>query len=64
MGEVFSTIKHTFGMNSFKAPNLEEELKRYKELRRDSQKYGLQVDNNFTAFDNQLLRYMYKNCVL
>ncbi len=49
-----------FGMNSFKRPNLEEELEIYKESEEIAKKYGLQVDNNFTAFDNQLLRYMYK----
>ncbi|MCR4322170.1 MAG: radical SAM protein [Candidatus Brocadiaceae bacterium] len=49
-----------FGMNSFKRPNLEEELEIYKESEEIAKKYGLQVDNNFTAFDNQLLRTMYK----
>jgi len=49
-----------FGMNSFKRPNLEEELEIYKESEEIAKKYGLQVDNNFTAFDNQLLRSMYK----
>ncbi|HLE87281.1 MAG TPA: radical SAM protein [Candidatus Brocadiaceae bacterium] len=49
-----------FGMNSFKRPNLEEELEIYKESEEIAKKYGLQVDNNFTAFDNQLLRSLYK----
>ena len=49
-----------FGMNSFKRPNLEEELEIYKESEEIAKKYGLQVDNNFTAFDNKLLRSMYK----
>ena len=49
-----------FGMNSFKRPNLEEELEIYKESEDVAKKYGLQVDNNFTAFDNKLLRSMYK----
>ena len=36
-----------FGMNSFKRPNLEEELEIYKESEEIAKKYGLQVDNNF-----------------
>ena len=49
-----------FGMNSFKRPNLEEELEIYKESEEIAKKNGLQVDNNFTAFDNQFLRSLYK----
>ena len=48
------------GMNGFKRPSLGEELEIYKESEEIAKKYGLQVDNNFTAFDNQLLRSMYK----
>lgn len=49
-----------FGMNSFKRPSLEEEMEIYKETEGLAKQYGLQVDNNFTAFDNQLLRSLYK----
>ncbi|MDO8140066.1 MAG: radical SAM protein [Candidatus Brocadiales bacterium] len=49
-----------FGMNSFKRPDLEEELEIYKESEEIAKKYRLQVDNNFTAFDNPLLRALYK----
>jgi len=46
--------------SGFKRPNLEEELEIYKEADEIAMKYGLQVDNNYTALDNRLLRLLYK----
>ena len=48
------------GKNEFKRPSLEEELEIYKESERIAERYGLQVDNNYTAFDNSLFRLLYK----
>ncbi len=49
-----------FGGNGFKRPCLEEELKIYEEAEKIARKCGLQVDSNYTAFDNRLLRALYK----
>ncbi len=49
-----------FGRNDFKRPSLEEEMEIYKEAEEIARKYGLQVDNNYAAFDNGLLRLLYK----
>lgn len=49
-----------FGKNDFKRPSLEEELEIYHEAEIIARKYELQVDNNYTAFDNGLLRLLYK----
>ena len=48
------------GMNGFKRPSLEEEMEIYKESEEIAKKYGLQVDNNYSALDNRLLRSFYK----
>ena len=48
------------GRDNFKRPSLEEELEIYKASERIAERYGLQVDNNYTAFDNRLLRSLYK----
>lgn len=48
------------GKNNFKRPGLAEELEIYKDSGEIAKKYNLQVDNNFTAFDNGLLRILYK----
>ncbi|MDE1889513.1 MAG: SPASM domain-containing protein [Planctomycetota bacterium] len=48
------------GRDNFKRPSLEEELEIYKESERIAERYGLQVDNNYTAFDNSLFRLLYK----
>src|SRR3989338_5461935 len=53
-------LNKPLGMNGFKRPGLDEELEIYRESEEITKKYGLQVDNNFTAFDNQLLRSLYK----
>jgi len=49
-----------FGSNSFKRPSLEDELEIYKKSEEIAKKYGLQVDNNYTAFESGLLRSFYK----
>ncbi|MEB2308860.1 MAG: radical SAM protein [Candidatus Brocadiaceae bacterium] len=46
--------------SSFKRPDLKEELEIYKEAEKIAGEYGLQVDNNYTAFENKLLRFFYK----
>lgn len=48
------------GRNNFMRPTLEEELNIYKESEKIARRFGLQVDNNYTAFDNRLLRFLYK----
>jgi MoaA/NifB/PqqE/SkfB family radical SAM enzyme len=48
------------GKHSFQRPELEEELEIYKEAEKTAQKYGLQVDTNYVAFSNNLLRILYK----
>ncbi|OHB92525.1 MAG: hypothetical protein A2Z57_07335 [Planctomycetes bacterium RIFCSPHIGHO2_12_39_6] len=48
------------GRHRLKRPSLEEELEIYKEAEIIGKKYGLQVDNNYTAFDNSVLRLIYK----
>ena len=48
------------GRNNFTRPTLEEELNIYKESEKIARRFGLQVDNNYTAFDNRLLRFLYK----
>ncbi len=48
------------GRDNFKRPSLEEELEIYKESERIAERYGLQVDNNYTAFDHRLFRLLYK----
>ncbi|MCF6150336.1 MAG: radical SAM protein [Candidatus Kuenenia sp.] len=46
--------------SSFKRPDLKEELKIYEKSEQIAKKCGLQVDNNYTAFDNVLFRLLYK----
>ncbi|MCK6466997.1 MAG: radical SAM protein, partial [Candidatus Brocadia sinica] len=53
-------LNNPLGNSDFKRPSLEEELEIYKEAEEIAKKYGLQVDNNYTAFDNGLLRLLYK----
>ncbi len=53
-------LNNPLGNNSFKRPNLKEELEIYKDAGEIAGKYGLQVDTNYTAFDNRLLRLFYK----
>ncbi|MDQ1274169.1 MAG: hypothetical protein QG591_2799 [Planctomycetota bacterium] len=53
-------LNNPLGNSSFKRPGLEEELEIYKEAEKIAKKYGFQVDNNYTAFDNGLLRLLYK----
>ncbi|MCF6154399.1 MAG: radical SAM protein [Candidatus Brocadia sp.] len=53
-------LNNPLGNSDFKRPSLEEELEIYKESEEIAKKYGLQVDNNYTAFDNGLLRLLYK----
>ena len=48
------------GKNEFKRPSLEEELEIYKDSAEVARKYGLQIDSNYTSFDNGLLRLLYK----
>lgn len=49
-----------FGMQSLKRPHLKEELEIYEEVDEIARKYGLQIDNNYAAFSNGLLRLLYK----
>lgn len=53
-------LNNPLGNSDFRRPGLEEELEIYKEAEEIAGKYGLQVDNNYTAFDNGLLRLLYK----
>lgn len=53
-------LNNPLGNSSFKRPGLEEEREICKESEEIARKYGLQVDNNYTAFDNGLLRLLYK----
>lgn len=53
-------LNNPLSNSGFKRPGLEEELEIYKEAGELARKYGLQVDNNYTAFDNGLLRLLYK----
>lgn len=53
-------LNNPLSNSGFKRPSLEEELEIYKEAEEIAGKYGLQVDNNYTAFDNGLLRLLYK----
>lgn len=46
--------------NGFKRPSMEEELEIYKKAEEIARKYGLQVDSNYTAFDNSFLRLLYR----
>lgn len=48
------------GRNSLKRPGLEEEREIYREAECIARPYGLQVDSNFTAFENGFLRLLYK----
>lgn len=49
--------------SGFKRPGLKEELEIYEKSEQIASEYGLQVDNNYTAFDNILFRFLYKKCV-
>ncbi len=53
-------LNNPLSNSGFKRPCLEEELEIYKEAEEMGKKYGLQVDNNYTAFENSLLRLVYK----
>jgi MoaA/NifB/PqqE/SkfB family radical SAM enzyme len=53
-------LNNPLSNSGFKRPGLEEELEIYKEAEKIARKYGLQIDNNYTAFDNSLLRLLYK----
>lgn len=53
-------LNNPLGNSGFKRPSLKEELEIYKEAGAIAGKYRLQLDNNYTAFDNRLLRYLYK----
>ncbi|MEP9411291.1 MAG: SPASM domain-containing protein [Candidatus Brocadia sp.] len=53
-------LNNPLGNSDFKRPSLEEELEIYKEAEKIAGRYGLQVDNNYTAFENGLLRLLYK----
>ncbi len=46
--------------SGFKRPGLKEELEIYEKSEKIASEYGLQVDNNYTAFDNILFRFLYK----
>ncbi len=48
------------GQNGLKRPGLKEEREIYTEAEEIAGKYGLQVDNNYAAFDNEILRMLYK----
>ncbi len=49
-----------FGSTGFKRPSLDEELEIYKEAEAIAGRSGLQVDSNYTAFDNNFFRLLYK----
>ncbi|MDR4509760.1 MAG: radical SAM protein [Candidatus Brocadiaceae bacterium] len=49
-----------FGKSSFKRPTMQEELEIYREAETLAKKYGLQVDSNYTAFNNSVFRLLYK----
>lgn len=53
-------LNNPLSNSGFQRPCLEEELEIYKEAEEIAGKYGLQVDNNYTAFDNGILRFLYK----
>lgn len=53
-------LNNPLSSSGFKRPGLEQELEIYKEAEEIARKYGLQVDNNYTALDNGLLRLLYK----
>ncbi|KAB2833079.1 MAG: radical SAM protein [Candidatus Brocadia sp.] len=53
-------LNNPLGNSGFKRPGLKEELEIYKAAGEIARKYGFQVDNNYTAFDNRLLRLFYK----
>lgn len=53
-------LNNPLGNSGFKRPSLEEELQIYQEAEGIARKYGLQVDNNYTALDSGFLRFLYK----
>ncbi|NUO08850.1 MAG: SPASM domain-containing protein [Candidatus Brocadia sp.] len=53
-------LNNPLSNSGFKRPCLEEELEIYKEAAGIARKYGLQVDNNYTALDSGFLRLLYK----
>ncbi|OQZ02605.1 MAG: hypothetical protein B6D35_00790 [Candidatus Brocadia sp. UTAMX2] len=53
-------LNNQLGNSGCKRPSLKEELTIYKMAEEIAEKYGLQVDNNYTAFENRLLRLFYK----
>ena len=48
------------GSAGFHRPNMEEELEIYREAEKIGAQYGLQVDANYTAFENRFLRLLYQ----